>query len=175
MCVQRFVHRFCAQLFIHPSLQATARSILEQVPEPREPGERAGWNSWAAKILSWSFESLCIPWYLAWQNSWLHFIDKRFWSLRDHALSSDSLAMEKIAWMSNVKNSCLPHMIAITRMLSVPRYMFGICLFEALHTRDQVSHVGVEHSGPRSSARTFFGRNRARQPQDGQRIRVHSV
>jgi len=29
-------------------------------------------------------------------------------------------------------------MIAIARMLSAPRYMFGICLLEALHTRDKV-------------------------------------
>jgi len=36
------VHRVCAQLFVHPSLQATARSLFEQAPKSREPGERAG-------------------------------------------------------------------------------------------------------------------------------------
>ena len=61
--------------------------------------------------------------------------------------------------MSNVKHPCLPH---TARMLSAPSYLFGICLLEALHTRDQVSHVSVEHPGPGSSARTFFGRSRAR-------------
>ena len=36
-------------------------------------------------------------------------------------------------------------MVAIARMLSAPRFMFGICLLEAFHMRDQVSHVDVEH------------------------------
>ena len=66
-------------------------------------------------------------------------------------------------------------MIAVARMLSAPKYMFGICLLEAFHTRDQVSYVSVEHPGPGLSARTFFGRSRARQPQKRQHIRVHSV
>ena len=106
---------------------------------------------------------MCMTWYSAWQNSWLHYIDKLFWSLHDHALSSASLAIKKIAWMSNFKHPCLPYMITIARILSAPRYMFGICLLEALHTRDQVSHVSTEHPRPGSSARTFFGRSRVRQ------------
>jgi len=68
-----------------------------------------------------------MPWYLAWQNSWLHYTDKRFWSLHDHALSSTSSVVEKIDLMSYVKHQFVPYMIAIARMLSAPRFMFGIC------------------------------------------------
>jgi len=50
VCAQRFVLCVCAQLlFIQTFKQqvakterATTRSIFEQAPEPREPGERAG-------------------------------------------------------------------------------------------------------------------------------------
>jgi len=81
---------------VHPSLQATARSIFERAPEPREPVERAGCNSQAARISTCSFQFMCMARYLTWQNSWLHYIDIRFWSLHDHASSSASSAKERI-------------------------------------------------------------------------------
>ena len=42
VCAQRFVHCIFTQLFVHPSLEVTSRSLFEQAHEPREPAEQTG-------------------------------------------------------------------------------------------------------------------------------------
>ena len=90
--------------------------------------------------------------YVAWQNSWLHCVDIRFWSLLDHASSSASSADEKIVGMqtSYAKHPCLPRMVAIAVMLSAPRYMFIICAVGgALHVVTRSPTSVWTHPRPR--------------------------
>ena len=146
---------------VHPSLRVTARSIFERAPEPREPVERAGCNSQIARISTRSSQFMCMARYLAWQNHWLHCIDIRFWSLHDHASSSASSAKEKIFWMqtSHTIHPCLPRMVAIARMLSPPRCMYGICVDGgASHVETRSLTLVWSAPGPGSVRACFLSR-----------------
>ena len=97
--------------------------------------------------------------YVAWQNSWLHCIDIRFWSLLDHASSSAMSADEICVQMqtSHVKHPCLPREHSCHSKHSVWAYVhvWHLGWWRRSTRGDQVSHVGVEHPGP-GSARTHI-------------------
>jgi len=103
-CVTRGVT--CGPCGVHLSLQKTASSFLNKCPnrepvnfEPAELGETTeSLNQDSTRLRAWS---------RARQNSWLHCIDIRFWSLLDYASSSASSADEKIVCASETMSNLL--------------------------------------------------------------------